>query len=78
VGRRGAHGAFRKARSCAEWRRVVDAGHYRYVVVASDFLPVEQPEAAWTRSAPAATQVLHRGFESIFRIDGRLGTARCV
>jgi hypothetical protein len=87
VGRRGPHGAFSVIDDCAEWRRTLNDGRYRYVVTAPagfpDKLdPGEAPEARWTRSDPAATELLRDarlgyGEAILFRLDGPLDPAGC-
>jgi hypothetical protein len=90
VGAAGAHGGFAPLASCAAWRRALDAGRYRYVVTApvraqksgvleepgSDV--AEPPEAAWTRSSPAATAIVQSARNAtVFRLAGPLGTTGC-
>ncbi|HEX8743147.1 MAG TPA: hypothetical protein VF712_08425 [Thermoleophilaceae bacterium] len=88
LGRRGAHGSFAPIESCTGWRAAIDAGRYRYVVTAPQASVVlgdagarlaEPREAGWTASAPGA-HVLMRDEPrrtTVFRLDGRLGSAGC-
>ena len=78
VGRRGPHGAFDEATTCAEWRRLLNDGHYDYVVISPDSKSLPEPEsAAWTRSDPAAVPVLHDGKASVFRVNGTFDPNTC-
>jgi len=79
VGRRGPHGAFTELPSCPSWMRALDAGGYRYVVVAPAFQgDTQEPvQAGWTRHDPAAHEVLHSGLTSVFRLDGPADPNAC-
>jgi len=87
IGRRGPHGSFTPVTSCAEWRRLIDAGAYRYVVTTPGRDPwhprtlLPSPEAAWTASDPAARLVFsHRALGrqiSVYRLSGPLNPAAC-
>jgi hypothetical protein len=82
VGRPGPHGSFTREPSCAAWRTAVNAGHFRYLVVApvsSPDLPAETPksapiEAGWTDATP-----LRRigGTTTVYRIDSPLDASAC-
>lgn len=72
VGRTGSHGTFRRSTSCVEWRRLLDQGRYDYVVVSET-----DPEAAWTRTDPAASESLRAGNTTVFRRAGSAGAAGC-
>jgi hypothetical protein len=84
VGREGPHGAYARIGGCAEWRRALDAGGYGYVAVTpanelfGSYSRRRPPEVAWTRDAPGATVLLRepKGL-TVFRLDGKLGTAGC-
>jgi hypothetical protein len=71
---------------CRTWRRRLDAGHYRYVVLTttgfpfpSNRVPVEQ---TWTGSDRAAHLLIHEiqsfGQAWLYRIDGRMNPDRCA
>ena len=65
LGHRGAHGSFVAIRSCQEWRRVIDAGRYRYIVTSGSRAMwtgavTPSPETAWTRADPAVERVSPR------------------
>lgn len=83
IGRHGSHGSFRPLTSCHAWRGAVNRGHYRYVVTTASRIfftteLVSSPEAAWTRSDPAARLVLapNRAIQ-VFRLTGPLHPDRC-
>ncbi len=87
IGRRGPHGSFSPVASCSEWRRLVDAGAYRYVVTTPARDPwhpralLPSPEATWTASDPAARLAfVHRALGrpiSVYRLSGPLNPAAC-
>jgi hypothetical protein len=78
VGHKGPHGAFDRAPSCREWRQLLNAGNYDFVVVSANMRGnTEPPEARWTRSDPAAKLVLQVGTASVFRVSGTFGTDGC-
>lgn len=90
IGRHGPHGAFAPVRTCAEWRREVNAGHYDYVVAADNLDLAGKPRSIttasqWTATDPAATRVQTEitvslvGTQriSVFRLSGPLHPARC-
>jgi Glycosyltransferase family 87 len=82
IGRHGPHGSFTREPSCAAWRRAVNAGRFRYLVIApvtSPDLPAQAPkappiEATWTDAVP-----LRRigRLTTIYRIDRPLDPAGC-
>jgi hypothetical protein len=84
VGRRTAHGGFRRLAGCREWRAAVNEGRYDYVMVAPlvsinvDYGKAPKPtppEVEWTRTDPAAVPV---GFAPpTFVIRGRLDPDGC-
>ena len=70
---------------CATWRRTLDAGRYRYVVVTTKGFPfpsTQTPaEVTWTRSDPTAALLIHEdaggGGAWLYRISGRLDPDGC-
>ena len=92
VARRGPHGAFLPIRSCRAWRAALAAGNYRYAVTSPPLLPYSpegvifgaafdpkrSPEAAWTRTDPAATPVVRDGRITVFRLDGAPDPSACA
>jgi hypothetical protein len=78
VAHRGPHGAFDEVTSCAEWRRLLNDGQYDYVVISPDSRSqAEPPTAAWTRSDPAAQQIVRSGKASVFRVKGTFDPSSC-
>jgi hypothetical protein len=90
IGRHGPHGAFAPVRSCAEWRREVNAGHYDYVVAADNLDLQGRPRSLatasqWTATDPAARRVQAEitvslvGTQrlSVFALSGPLDPGRC-
>ena len=74
------HAGFVRASTCEQWRRLLNAGDYDYVVVSLDRIepggPSFPPEARWTRD-PHAKVVLKTPPTVVFKIDGPLAVARC-
>ncbi len=67
-------------RQCEEWRRAVNDGDYRYLVIGPDQrtqaqLPIE---AVWTATDPAATKIEDRDDDFVFRINRELNPAGCA
>jgi hypothetical protein len=82
IGVEGSHGTYQPASDCREWRRLVNAGGYDYVITAPYYFPFDHDapepiEEDWTRSAAAIEVVPAAEPMSIFRIDGRLDPASC-
>ena len=61
---------------CRGWRRLIDAGDYDYVVVAHDLFALS-PDDEWIAADPAATEVLHSGNASVYRVHGSFDPATC-
>jgi hypothetical protein len=92
IGDEDADGSFAPARDCTQWRELVDAGRFDYVVVApyaAQNLDAEQvrergsafpepPEARWTRTSRATREVLRApGRTTVFRVDAPLRASAC-
>ncbi len=79
VAHRGPHGAFDEVTTCAEWRQLLNDGHYDYVVISPDSKnEPAPPTAAWTRSdRAAAEQIVHSGKASVFRVKGPFDPSTC-
>jgi hypothetical protein len=94
IARHGPHGAFLPIASeaaqndrernfvqqCEEWRRAVNSGDYRYLVIGPDQrtqsqLPIE---AVWTATDPAADKIDSQDDVFIFGINGELNPAGCA
>jgi hypothetical protein len=74
------HGGFEEAPNCAEFRRLVNEGHYDYVVATRDRIeagkPPYPPQAKWT-AGPNAQVVLKKKPTEVFRITGELDPKTC-
>jgi hypothetical protein len=78
IGHKGPHGAFDRVGSCREWRQLLNAGNYDFVVVSGNARGARVPvEARWTRSDPAAEVVLEVGTASVFRVSGTFDSGGC-
>jgi hypothetical protein len=94
IARHGPHGAYLPIASelaqndrdphfvqeCEEWRRAVNDGDYRYLVIGPDQrtqsrLPIE---AVWTGTDPAARKIDSQDDIFVFSIDGDLNPAGCA
>jgi hypothetical protein len=74
------HGGFQEARSCRQFRRLINEGDYGYVVATRDRIEAGKPafpeQAAWT-AGPNAEVVLKRKPTVVFRIKGELDPNSC-
>jgi hypothetical protein len=74
------HGGFIAPTSCGIWRRLLNAGHYDYVVATRDRLepgkPPYPPTARWTTD-PAATTILRRPPTVVYKLNGPLDPSAC-
>jgi hypothetical protein len=78
IGRRGPHGEFGSVKTCEEWRRLLTAGNYDFVVISGNSSKAREPaEARWTRSDPAATLVVRAATASVYRVTGTFDPNRC-
>ena len=79
VGRPGPHGAYSEILDCREWREALLDGRYDYVVTVPVTAGAPEPvQAGWTRTDPAAKQVLGAAGQAVFRIEGPLHPAACT
>jgi hypothetical protein len=74
------HGGFAAPSTCRAWRRLLDAGHYDYVIATRDRLepnkPPYPPQARWTE-APGATAILRKPPTVVFKLTGPLNPSAC-
>jgi hypothetical protein len=81
LGEKGPAGAYLRIASCAEWRRALADGGYTHVVTTYDpYRPDSLPdtkEAIWTRTDPAAREIVRDGPVSVFELAGPPDPARC-
>ncbi len=84
VGVHGPVGAFSPVGGCHEWREAINFGSYDYVVTGfrepTEELgdrPKQPPEAEWTRTDPATTEIIHDHAVSVFKVNGELDPDLC-
>ena len=74
------HGGFTAPATCRDWRRLLNAGDYDYVIASRDRIesgkPPYPPSAAWTEG-PGATVVLRKPPTVVFKLTGSLNPAGC-
>ena len=74
------HGGFEETQNCRQFRRLVNAGHYDYVVASRDRIeagkPTYPPQAAWT-AGPNSRVVLKKKPTVVFAISGPLDPESC-
>jgi hypothetical protein len=61
---------------CRDWRRLIDSGGYRFVVVAHEPFALA-PEDVWIEADPAASAVLHSGDTTVYRVNGAFDPNGC-
>jgi hypothetical protein len=74
------HGGFEAPTTCRQWRHLLNAGNYDYVIATRDRLepgkPPYPPQATWTEG-PGATVVLRKPPTVIFKLKDRLDPSVC-
>ena len=74
------HGGFEAPQTCQQYRRLLDEGHYDYVIATRDRLepgkPPYPPQARWTEG-PGAVAVLRKPPTVVFRLSGTLAPSAC-
>jgi hypothetical protein len=74
------HGGFVAPTTCRSWRRLIDAGHYNYVIASRDRIEAGRPAypsaAQWTE-APGATVILRRPPTVVFHLTAPLDPSSC-
>ncbi len=74
------HGGFTAPTTCPQWRRLLNAGHYTYVVITRDRIEPGKPPypatARWTK-APGARLVLRKPPTMIFKLQTPLNPLGC-
>jgi hypothetical protein len=80
VGEEQPHGGFTAPTTCQKWRRLLNAGHYDYVVTTRDRIEANKspypPTAAWT-SGPGAEPILRKPPTVIFKLTTPLDPSGC-
>jgi hypothetical protein len=74
------HGGFIAPTTCSQWRRLINAGNYDYVVTTRDRMeprkPPYPPSAAWT-AGPEATVVLRKPPTVVYKLRSKLDPSAC-
>jgi hypothetical protein len=80
VGEPQAHGGFTAPTTCQSWRRLLNEGHYDYVVASRDRIEPGKPTypatARWTQ-APGAAVILRKPPTTVFKLGGPLTPSGC-
>jgi hypothetical protein len=80
VGEEQPHGGFAAPTTCRRWRRLIDAGHYGYVVASRDRVEPGKPPypstARWT-SGPGVKVVLRAPPTVVYELTGPLDPSAC-
>jgi hypothetical protein len=80
IGTEQPHGGFTAPTNCPEWRRLLNAGHYTYVITTRDRIepgkPPYPPTSHWTK-APGATVVLRKPPTVIYKLRIPLDPSAC-
>jgi hypothetical protein len=80
IGEEQPHGGFVPPPTCHQWRRLVNAGHYDYVIASRDRVEPGKPpypqSARWTE-APGATLVLRKPPTAVFKLRKPLDPSAC-
>jgi len=87
IGVPGPDGTYRLATSCAQFRRLINAGSYDYLIVSqytqdSPDSPYWYPIYAWIKTSPALEQIIEEPDitpepDYVFRVNGKLDPAGC-
>jgi hypothetical protein len=80
IGEEQPHGGFTVPSTCKQWRRLLNEGHYDYVVTSRDRIeqgkPPYPPTTRWT-DGPGATPILKTPPTVVFKLNGHLDPAAC-
>ncbi len=80
IGTEQPHGGFTAPTTCPEWRRLLNAGHYTYVITTRDRIepgkPPYPPTSRWTK-APGASVVLSKPPTVIYKLRIPLDPSAC-
>jgi hypothetical protein len=87
IGQPGPNGSYRLATSCHQFRRLINAGHYDYLIMSqftqdSRVAPYWYPIYAWVKDDPALKLVLEEPQifpepDYVFKVNGELDPAGC-
>jgi hypothetical protein len=80
IGEKRPNGGFVAPSTCKQWRRLLNEGHYDYVVTSRDRVergkPPYPPTTRWTEG-PGATPILRTPPTAIFKLKGPLDPSAC-
>ncbi len=80
IGKEQPHGGFTAPTTCHQWRHLLNAGHYDYVVTTRDRIeqgkPPYPPTTRWTE-APQATPISKTPPTVVFKLRGPLDPSAC-
>jgi hypothetical protein len=80
IGAEQPHGGFTAPTTCPQWRRLLNEGHYDYVITTRDRIepgkPMYPPTSHWTQ-APGATVVLRKPPTIIYKLRIPLDPSAC-
>jgi hypothetical protein len=86
IGAPAPHAGFRSITSCPAWRRAVDQGRYRWLVITPAGFPfgtgaIAAPQIAWTAGQPISRVLSERGaggaLAVLYRVNGRFDPGSC-
>ena len=84
IGARGGSGSFAAISGCRAWRRELRRGGYNYVVTTPRLDPwrpyasAPSPESRWTRSDPAAREIVAQGPVRVYALRGPMSPRACT
>jgi len=84
VGARGGSGSFQAISTCRAWRRELQRGGYDFVVTTPRLDPWRpfaggpSPESRWTRTDPAAHEIVAQGPVHVYLLTGPLSPGACA
>jgi hypothetical protein len=80
IGEERAHGGFTVPANCRQWRRLLNAGHYDYVVTSRDRIepgkPVYPASTRWTEGL-GVEEILREPPTAVFKLKGPLDPSSC-
>jgi hypothetical protein len=80
IGEERPHGGFVPPSTCPQWRRLLNAGRYDYVVASRDRIepgkPAYPPAATWT-AGPGARVILRKPPTVVLKLSGSLDPSAC-
>jgi hypothetical protein len=80
VGEPQSHGGFTAPTTCQQWRRLLNEGHYDYIVTTRDRIETGKPtypqSTRWTEG-PEATPILHTPPTVVFKLRSPLDPSAC-